>query len=110
MFVLAKKQKSQIQTTQHEPGSKPSISWATCMNRVLEVNPLECPQPSPRLRLTSKCKSDMRIIAFIQDPFEISKIMKSLNISPQLPTPISRAPPLFPDSPVYDPIDDIYDD
>jgi len=38
-----------------EPKTKPSLSWAECMKRIYEIDPLECP----------KCKSQMRIIAFI---------------------------------------------
>lgn len=70
------------------------------MKKILEINPLECP----------KCKDTMRIVAFIQDPFEISKIIKSLDIPPQVPTPISRAPRANFDAPNYDLIDDTYDD
>ena len=40
------------------------------MKRILEINPLECP----------KCKSDMRIIAFLTDTREIKKIMNSLGV------------------------------
>jgi hypothetical protein len=54
------------------------------MKRILEIDPLECP----------KCKSQMRIIAFITDSKEISKIMRSLNISEfEAPAKLSRAPP-----------------
>lgn len=49
---------------------KPSSSWAACIKQVYEVNPLECP----------KCKSEMRIISFLQDTREITKIMESLGI------------------------------
>ncbi len=67
-----------------EPRAKASSSWATCMKRVLEIDPLQCP----------RCKSQMRIVPFIQDAAEIRKIMRSLNISEfQKPPPLPRAPP-----------------
>jgi hypothetical protein len=87
-----------------EPLPRPSLKWATCMRKMLEINPLECP----------RCKADMRIIAFIDDSKEISKIMKSLNIPVQNnPDKIPRAPPtddFVQDMPNYDLVDPIYDD
>ena len=54
------------------------------MKRMLEINPLECP----------RCKSGMRIVAFVTDYKEVSKIMASLNIPhPVMPKPLERAPP-----------------
>lgn len=65
------------------PG-KASSSWAACMKRILEIDPLECP----------KCKSQMRIVAFIQDTGEIKKIMHSLNLPDfKAPLPLPRGPP-----------------
>jgi hypothetical protein len=69
-----------------EPPSKPSSSWAACIKQVFEVNPLECP----------KCKSEMRIIAFIHDTHEISKFMQSLGIEKY------RSPPPIPDYSSHD--------
>jgi hypothetical protein len=67
-----------------EEKPKPSKSWAACMKRIFEINPLECP----------KCKSEMRIVAFLQDPKEITKIMQNLGIEkPSMPDKIPRAPP-----------------
>lgn len=67
-----------------EQSQKASTAWAACMKRTLELNPLECP----------KCKSDMRIISFLTDTREISKIMLSLGIAqPVMPNTIPRAPP-----------------
>jgi hypothetical protein len=63
-----------------EPTQKPSATWAQCMKRILEIDPLECP----------KCGSQMRIIAFVHDCREIEKIMQSLGI------PKSQAPPPIP--------------
>ena len=56
-------------------------SWAACIKRVYEINPLECP----------KCKAQMRIIAFIQDEHSIKDIMKSQGIPDfQAPPPIPK--------------------
>ncbi len=68
-----------------EPVALPSKSWAACMKQLFELNPLECP----------KCKSEMRIISFIQNTSEINKIMRSLDIpDPKMPDQIPRAPPV----------------
>ncbi len=42
-------------------------SWAACIKRIYEIDPLECP----------KCIAQMRIIAFIQDARSIKDIMKA---------------------------------
>jgi hypothetical protein len=55
-------------------------SWAACIKRIYEIDPLECP----------KCKAQMRIIAFIQDEHSIKDIMKSQGIAD------FRAPPPIP--------------
>ena len=61
--------------------AKASFTWAACIKRIYEINPLECP----------RCKSEMRIVAFLQDPKEISKISKSLGIEKaRAPPPLSR--------------------
>jgi hypothetical protein len=64
-----------------EPKKKPSLSWAECMKRVYEIDPLECP----------RCKSQMRIIAFVRDQKEIEKIMDSMGVArAQAPPPIPK--------------------
>ena len=78
--------------------SKPSSSWARCIKRIFEVDPLECP----------RCQSKMRIIAFINDPYAIAKIMESLNIEkfhppPRIPDYTSHDESLFQDyTPEYE--------
>ena len=75
-----------------EPSTPPSRTWAACMKRVLELNPLECP----------KCKSDMRIVAFLNDTREINKIMQSIGIpAPEPPLKIPTKDDLF--SEIVDP-------
>jgi hypothetical protein len=66
-----------------EPAGRPSPTWAQCFKRIYEINPLECP----------RCKSQMRIIAFVTNEREISKIAASLGIpKATAPPPIPRAP------------------
>jgi len=79
-----KKREAQSQVSKIEPlpesSRKPSSSWAACIKQIYEIDPLECP----------KCRSQMRIVAFVQDPQEIKKIMQSLGL------PDSTAPPPLP--------------
>ncbi len=63
--------------------SKPASSyWARCLKQVFEIDPLECP----------KCGENMKIIAFILDSKEITKICDNLGL------PSWRAPPPFANS------------
>ena len=62
-----------------EPKPKPSKTWAACMKRVFEVDPLICP----------KCGSQMNIKAFITDSKEITRLCNNLGIAPW------HAPPPF---------------
>lgn len=79
-----------------EPKTTPSKSWAACMKRILELNPLECP----------RCKSEMRIVSFITDTRETNKIMNSLGIKgPEPPLKIPTNHDLFSEI-----IDQTYDD
>ena len=56
-------------------------SWAACIKRIYEVDPLECPT----------CKAKMRIIAFIQDAHSIKDIMKAQGVPDFLaPPPIPK--------------------
>ena len=56
-------------------------SWAACIKRIYEIDPLECP----------KCKAQMHIIAFIQDAHSIKDIMKAQGIPDfQAPPPITK--------------------
>gem|GEM_PF-3397776 len=69
-----KKREAKCQVSNIEPlperSQKPSLSWAACIKRIYEIDPLECP----------KCKSQMRIVAFVQDLQDIKKIMRSLGL------------------------------
>jgi len=71
-------------TRLEEPTATPSVSWATCMKRIFEIDPLECP----------RCNGQMRIIAFLTDERAILKIADSLRIPrAQAPPKIGRTPP-----------------
>jgi hypothetical protein len=66
-----------------EPDDTPASfcsSWAQCLKAVYEIDPLECP----------KCQGQMKIIAYLQDPKVITKIMKAQGL------PSFRAPPPLP--------------
>ena len=67
-----------------EPQARASATWAACIKRIYEVDPLKCP----------KCKGQMRIVAFLHNTNEISKIMAALDIPTfSKPAPLPRAPP-----------------
>ena len=78
--------------SEEEPTVRPSSSWAACIKRVYEVDPLECP----------KCRATMRVIAFITDEKAITAIMKSQGIAEQKPPkPMAAGPPQ--DDEAFDP-------
>jgi hypothetical protein len=78
-------------TRLEEPTATPSVSWATCMKRIFEIDPLECP----------RCKGQMRILAFLTDERAILKIADSLRI------PRAQAPPKIGRTPAQEFYDDI---
>ncbi len=60
--------------------------WATLLARIYEVFPLTCPQ----------CGGTMRIIAFIDDPTEVKKILTHLGEPTAAPLLApARGPPLW---------------
>ena len=64
----------------YEPRRKPSLTWAACMKRIFEFDPLECPI----------CKGEMRIISFITEEREVLRIADALGI------PRAHSPPKIP--------------
>jgi hypothetical protein len=74
---VAKEQASESITALPESEDRPSASWARCMKKVFELDPLLCP----------KRGSAMKIKAFITAPLEIDRICRNLGIASQ------RAPP-----------------
>jgi len=65
------------------------------IQKIYEVDPLTCP----------KCQGKMRVIAFIEDPDVVKKILQYLNLweFKQPPRPVAHAPPMI-ESPAYDDI------
>ena len=65
-------------------------SWARLIQKIYETDPLLCP----------KCFSEMRVIAAIDDPIVIKKILKHLDLweIKRKPRPVANSPPgdLFP--------------
>lgn len=74
-----------------EPTTKPSATWAACIKRIYEINPLQCP----------RCKGTMRIIAFLTNEQTILEISDSLGL------PRAQAPPKIPPKPQPEFFDEI---
>ena len=68
-------------------------NWARLIQKIYEVDPLVCP----------KCFGAMHIIAFIEDPDVMEKILKHLGLwdVKRKPRPVANAPP-FDVFPAYD--------
>jgi hypothetical protein len=73
-------------------------AWAKLIRKVYEVDPLECP----------KCGAQMRVIALIEDPAVIERILSWLGLW-EPPQPAGLSPPADPSSPPlsYHPVPDI---
>jgi len=79
------------------PAPRAHKSWAMLLKQVYEVDPLQCPE----------CGEEMKVIAFIQDPVVIYKILDHLDLlessgkdPPRDPTGSSlRYVPVFDDLP-----------
>ena len=61
-------------------------NWARLIQKIYQVDPLVCP----------KCFGAMRIIAFIEDPDVMKKILKHLGLwdVKRKPRPVANAPPI----------------
>jgi hypothetical protein len=72
--------------------------WAALLARIYEVFPLRCPG----------CDSDMRVLAFITDPFTLRQILEHLGLAAR-PPPLAPARPSpqpelgFDQTPAFDP-------
>ena len=64
-----------------EFAARARAAWARLIRKVYEADPLECP----------KCKGPMRVIAFIEDPGVIRRILKHLGL--WVPLATERSPP-----------------
>jgi hypothetical protein len=61
---------------------RPRAAWARLIRKVYDADPLECPQ----------CKGPMRVIALIENPAIIQRILEHLGLWAPLAT--ERSPPL----------------
>ncbi len=67
---------------EEEHSSKESRkAWARLIQKVYEVDPLICPE----------CESKMRIVAIIQDPYELDRIVKCLEKRANVPVVLEKA-------------------
>ena len=86
----AKKARLPAGVTLSSPGEAPATefaarakaAWARLIRKVYEADPLECPQ----------CKGPMRVIALIENPAIIQRILEHLGLWAPLAT--ERSPPL----------------
>jgi len=84
-----------IDISSHHPKKIPSLTWRNCIQKIYEIDPLECPH----------CGAEMRIIAFITEYSVVKKILDHLGLwNPDNP----RGPPSNEeiDKIVYEPFDD----
>jgi Putative transposase len=84
-----------------EAVSAAARSWAACLRRVFEVEPLICPA----------CSEEMVLVAAINDDGELRRLMAHLNLPIELPkTLAARSPPGFLDEDSrIDPVADAWD-
>jgi ribosomal protein S27E len=77
------------------------MAWADLMRRCFGVDVLECP----------KCFGRMQLIALIEDPAVIKKILEHLNLPSEVPKARpARPPPEQMDRELWDAVDPVYDD
>jgi Transposase zinc-binding domain/Putative transposase len=65
----------------NEPAARAKATWARLIRKVYEADPLQCP----------KCNGPMRIIALIDDPQVVRRILEHLGR--WAPLPVERGPP-----------------
>ena len=77
-----------IDVSEYHPPRIPSKKWRELIKKVWEVDPLICPD----------CGAEMKLIALLDDPVVIEKILRHLKLWPEQATPacLSRAPPTIP--------------
>ena len=92
-----------LQLDETPPERATRANWARLIQKVYEVDPLACP----------KCGGTMRIMAVIDEPAVIRRILKHLrlwNLYPKQPDHPARAPPWPPGATIpltYHPVPDI---
>ena len=81
--------KSEIIIADVTPDKKScSKKWASLIKKIYEVDPLECPV----------CQHEMRIIALIEEPKLVKKILKHLNLW----QPQAHGPPMSEDNEIIE--------
>lgn len=70
----------------NELAARAKAAWARLIRKVYEADPLECP----------RCKGPMRVIALIEDPGVIQRVLEHLGL--WVPLATERSPPLGPAS------------
>lgn len=71
------------ETTYVRPAPVAHKTWAVLIQKVYEVDPLECPE----------CGGEMKIISFIKDPPVIHNILDHLNLLESSGNDPPRSPP-----------------
>ena len=72
--------------------SRRSYTWSELMTRAFLIDVLECP----------RCSGRMKLIALIEEPRVVRKILNHLGLPTNIPTPHpARSPPLDWEEPVY---------
>ena len=61
-------------------GGKPTSTWARLIHRIFEVDPLRCRQ----------CGAEMRIIAFVTDFRQVSRILEHIGERTIRPPPLTQ--------------------
>lgn len=84
-----------IDVSKYQPKKVPSLTWRECIKKIWKDDPLICPE----------CRSEMKIISFIDNPVIIKKILKYLNLWDEEQ---ARDPPQarVPEEIVYVPVED----
>jgi hypothetical protein len=68
----------------HPRGARRSYTWAELMRRAFLVDVLDCP----------RCHGRMRVIATIDEPAVVKKILEHLGLTTEIPSPkAARSPP-----------------
>jgi hypothetical protein len=88
-----------INTGKGTAGGKPTSTWARLIHRIFEVDPLRC----------RKCGAEMRIIAFVTDFRQVSRILEHIGEQTIRPPPLTAktSPPALSQAEAVDYIPDL---
>ena len=88
-----------INTGKAAAGGKPSSTWARLIRRIFEVDPLRC----------GNCGRQMRIIAFVTDFRQVSRILEPIGEQTIRPPPLTAktSPPALSQAEAVDYIPDL---